>query len=129
MDPLTPFYETRLNMARAFSTLGNPNYLAGLVLMVLPLLHETIFAHKGEQKALWDILLWIVGGCLIYWTGSYLAWIFFFFYVLVIIVNHIIPTKKHQYFFWILVGLCLAVGILFVWREYGSDILEIQKIK
>lgn len=116
-------------MARAFSTLGNPNYLAGLVLMMLPLLHETIFVHKGEQKALWDILLWIVGGCLIYWTGSYLAWIFFFFYVSVIIVNYIIPTKKHQYFFWILVGLCLAVSILFVWREYGSDILEIQKMK
>ncbi len=105
LDPLTPFYETRLNMARAFSTLGNPNYLAGLVLMMLPLLHETMFTHKGEQKALWDILLWIVGGCLIYWTGSYLAWIFFFLYVLVIIVQHIFPRKKHQFIFWILVGL------------------------
>jgi uncharacterized membrane protein YukC len=48
---------------------------------------------------------------------------------LVIIVNHIIPTKKHQYFFWILVGLCAAVVLLYVWREYDSDILEIQKMK
>ncbi len=47
-------------MRRVFSTLGNPNYLAGLTLMILPLMHETIFAHKGHHKALWDIILWVV---------------------------------------------------------------------
>ena len=97
--------------------------------MILPLIHENILDKKEKYRTLLDIFLWIVGGILIYWTGSYLAWIFFFFYVLVIIVNHIIPTKKHQYFFWILVGLCAAVVLLYVWREYDSDILEIQKMK
>lgn len=46
LDPLAPFYQTRLDMNRAFSSLGNPNYLAGFILIMLPLLHETIFVHK-----------------------------------------------------------------------------------
>ncbi len=45
-DPLMPFYQTRLDMHRAFASLGNPNYLAGYILIILPLLHETIFVHK-----------------------------------------------------------------------------------
>ena len=46
LDPLAPFYESRLDMNRAFGSLGNPNYLAGFILIMLPLLHETIFVHK-----------------------------------------------------------------------------------
>lgn len=129
LDPLRPFYETRLDMNRVFSTLWNPNYLAWFALMILPLIHENIVNKKEKYRTLLDIFLWIVGGILIYWTGSYLAWILFFLYVLVIIVQYIFPTKKHQHVFWILVGLCVAVSIFFVWREYGSDILEIQKMK
>ncbi len=129
LDPLAPFYETRLDMRRAFANLGNPNYLAGFVLIMLPLLHETIFVHKGEHKAFWDIILWVVGGVVIYWTGSYLAWIIFAGYVLVILLTHIVPKKKHRDTFWIsLVVIAFLVGILF-WQEYGREILEMQKMK
>lgn len=36
LDPLAPFYETRLDINRAFGSLGNPNYLAGFILIVSP---------------------------------------------------------------------------------------------
>lgn len=129
LDPLAPFYETRLDMRRAFANLGNPNYLAGFVLIMLPLLHETIFVHKGAHKAFWDIILWVVGGVVIYWTGSYLAWIIFAGYVLVILLSHIVSKKKHRDTFWIsLVIVSFVAGIIF-WQEYGRDVLEIQKMK
>jgi hypothetical protein len=129
LDPLAPFYETRLDPRRAFSTLGNPNYLAGFVLIMLPLLHETIFAHKGEHKDLWGIILWVVAAVVIYLTGSYLAWIIFAGYVLVILLTHIVSKKKHRDIFWIsLVVIAFLAGILF-WQEYGRDVLEMQKMK
>jgi hypothetical protein len=129
LDPLAPFYETRLDPRRAFSTLGNPNYLAGFILIMLPLLHETIFPHKAEHKASWDIILGVVAAVVIYLTGSYLAWIIFAGYVLVILLKHIVSKKKHRDIFWIsLVVIAFLAGILF-WQEYGRDVLEMQKMK
>jgi hypothetical protein len=37
LDPLTNSYSSRLDVTRIFGTLGNPNYLAGYVLMLMPL--------------------------------------------------------------------------------------------
>lgn len=37
LDPLEKLYATRIDLERLFSTLGNPNYLAGYLLMFLPL--------------------------------------------------------------------------------------------
>lgn len=128
-DPLMPFYQTRLDTHRAFASLGNPNYLAGYILIILPLLHETIFVHKWEHKALWDIILWVIGWIVIYWTGSYLAWIIFVGYVLVVLLSHIVPRKKHRDIFWIsLIALAFIAGIIF-WQKYGRDVLEMQKMK
>lgn len=129
LDPLRDAYETRLDLQRIFSTLGNPNYLAGLVLMILPLMHETLFRHKGEHKALWDILLWIVWGVLIYWTGSYLAWIFFALYVLIVIVNHIITQSHHRYIFWSFFTVCIFLVLWLFWYYYSEDILALQKMQ
>ncbi len=36
-DPLAKAYSSRLDASRIFGTLGNPNYLAGYVLMLMPL--------------------------------------------------------------------------------------------
>lgn len=116
-------------MQRVFSTLGNPNYLAGLVLMVLPLMHETLFVHKGQHKALWDIILWVIGGILIYWTGSYLAWIFFALYVFIILMNHVIAHSRHRYIFWTLFALLLLSGVCFVLFQYHEEILALQKMQ
>lgn len=129
LDPLQDFYETRIDMRRVFSTLGNPNYLAGLALMILPLLHETIFAHKAQHKALWDVLLWIIGGLLVYWTGSYLAWIFFAAYVFVVVMNHIITGHKYRSLFWSLFIVSVVVALWSIFSQYGQDILALQKMQ
>jgi hypothetical protein len=129
LDPLQDFYETRLDTHRIFSTLGNPNYLAWLVLMILPLMHETVFAHKGEHKALWDVLLWIVGGLLIYSTGSYLAWICFALYVFIVLMNHVIAYSRHRYAFWSVFIVSILGGISFLWYHYSEDILALQKMQ
>jgi len=129
LDPLQNFYQTRLDTDRIFSTLGNPNYLAGLVLMILPLMHEYLFVQKGQYKTLWDFILWIVGGLLIYWTGSYLAWIFFALYVFVILIHHIIKNKSHRLIFWVIFFLILVFGVAFFWNEYSHDILEMEKMR
>ena len=129
LDPLQDFYETRLDMRRVFSTLWNPNYLAWLVLMILPLMHETVFAHKGHHKALWDVLLWIFWGVLIYWTGSYLAWIFFALYVFIVIMNHVIVDRKQRFIFWSLFIVCVFWALWFIFLHYGQDILSLQKMQ
>ena len=82
LDPLRQLYNTRLDLWRIFSTLGNPNYLAGYVLMILPLLR--VYRFKNElswQEHLWEVFIWVLSGVLIYWTGSYLAWVLFAGYV------------------------------------------------
>lgn len=35
-DPIQSLYNSRLDTTRIFGTLGNPNYLAGYVLMLMP---------------------------------------------------------------------------------------------
>lgn len=128
-DPLVSFYQTRLDTDRAFSSLGNPNYLAGFILIVLPLLRETLMVLKWKYKFLWESVLWIAGWIVIYWTGSYLAWAIFALYIFSIFLSSLFPQKKSLSILWAsLVILILVSGILF-WYEYGSDILEMQKMK
>ena len=61
LDPLTNAYSSRLDPWRVFSTLGNPNYLAGYVLLMLPLLRVYHFDDEVSwQEHLWEILVWVV---------------------------------------------------------------------
>lgn len=129
LDPLADSYKTRLDMNRAFSTLGNPNYLAWLFLMVLPLAHESINFRNSEHILLAKVCLWLIWGFLIYWTGSYLAWIIFTSALLFFLVRHVFPVKKSQYIFWLFVVFALLVSLVYIWNSYGSDILEMQKMK
>lgn len=129
LDPLADSYQTRLDMNRAFSTLGNPNYLAWLFLMVLPLAHERVNFRNSEHTLLAKLLLWLVWGFLIYWTGSYLAWIMFPLAMLFFLAKYVFPTKKSQYIFWLFVVLVLFLSFVYTWNSHGSDILEMQKMK
>ncbi len=129
LDPLAHSYQTRLDMNRAFSTLGNPNYLAWLFLMALPLAHESINFRNSEHTLLSKLLLWIIWWFLIYWTGSYLAWIMFPFALLLFLSDGLFSTKKSQYIFWLFILLLWFIGCAYVWNLYGQDILEMQKMK
>lgn len=129
LDPLADSYQTRLDMNRAFSTLGNPNYLAWLFLMILPLVHESINFRNSEHTLLAKVFLWLIGGFLIYWTGSYLAWMMFPLALLFFLARHVLPVKKSQCIFWLFVIFVLFVSFIYIWNSYGSDILEMQKMK
>lgn len=130
LDPLSNAYNSRLDPWRIFSTLGNPNYLAGYVLLILPLLR--VYRFQGElswEEHLWEIAVWIISGLLIYWTGSYLAWIIFATYVGYVILDHILPKTKQRIWLWSSIALIVLLIIAYVWIEYRSDILEAQKMK
>lgn len=130
LDPLKPLYNSRLDPWRIFSTLGNPNYLAGYVLIILPLLR--VYRFRGEvswEQHLWEVLAWFISGILIYWTGSYLAWAIFAGYVGYVIIDHIIVTKRGRLLFWTSFLSLLTLASIWIFAEYGHEILEAQKMK
>ena len=130
LDPLSNAYNSRLDPWRIFSTLGNPNYLAGYVLLILPLLR--VYRFQGElswEEHLWEIAVWIISGLLIYWTGSYLAWIIFATYVGYVILDHVLPKTKQRIWLWSSIALIALLAIMYIWTEYRTDILEAQKMK
>lgn len=130
LDPLRHSYNTRLDLWRVFSTLGNPNYLAGYVLVLLPLLRVYRFPNElNWQEHLWEISIWFISGVLIYWTGSYLAWILFAGYVGFVIVQHVLPKKWHRTAFWISALIIFVVLWTYLGQHYGHDILASQKMK
>lgn len=47
LDPIQSLYSSRLDETRIFSTLGNPNYLAGYVLMLMPL---SLFLSQSKKR-------------------------------------------------------------------------------
>ncbi len=130
LDPLTNAYNSRLDPWRIFATLGNPNYLAGYVLIILPLLR--VYRFQGElswEEHLWEIGVWFVSGLLIYWTGSYLAWIVFTLYVGYVILDHVLPKNKQRPWLWTAITLFLFFSTIYICIEYRADILETEKMK
>ena len=130
LDPIAPFYNSRLDPGRVFSTLGNPNYLAGYVLMILPLLRVYTFLHERSwEEHVWEILVWCVSALLIFWTGSYLAWIVFAAYACYSILTYSISDKKIRKTVLMFVGILIIVGWIFVWHRYSTVLLHDQKMK
>lgn len=74
-------------------------------------------------------LLWLIFGILIYWTGSYFAWITFAGYTAYLLVHFILPQKVQRLFFWSIFGLLSVVVLFYLYQKYGSDILQVQKAK
>jgi hypothetical protein len=123
LDPLRPLYTTRLDRSRAFSTLGNPNYLAGYVLMFLPLLRHLI---RDKLSYLGELCIWIGAWVLLYWTGSYLAWALFAVYACIVFLEHAVTDTRQRRFIW-----CLLIACFIVWisTRYQSDIWTTEKVK
>jgi len=130
MDPLATAYSTRLDLTRVFSTLWNPNYLAGYVLMLLPLVEEKVFSKGAKKDRLWyGILLgWLIL-CLI-GTKSLIGIAVFIGYLSYILLYKYLPLKQttRHIFLATTLGVIVVAGIYII-TQYGEQILEIQKIK
>ncbi len=130
LDPLTNAYNSRLDPWRLFSTLGNPNYLAWYVLLMLPLLR--VYHFEGEvswQEHMWEVSIWIISWLMIYWTGSYLAWMMFATYVGYTIISHVLPKTAYRKYLWFVIVLALVTFVITISIEYRDTILEAQKMK
>ena len=98
--------------------------------MILPLLRVYRFPNElSWQEHLWEICVWIFAGILIYWTGSYLAWILFALYVGYVLVEHIFTEKRQKLFFWFFGGAVIVFFVLWAWMNYAREILDIEKMK
>lgn len=97
IDPLVGQYQTRLSSHRIFSTLGNPNYLAGYALMMLPLGRIALQSVRDHvARIISEIFLWLSVAMTLFWTGSYLAWVILPMYTAVLIVRYSVRDLHMQ---------------------------------
>ncbi len=100
------------------------------MLLLLPLLR--VFRFEGElswEEHFWEIAVWVISGLIIYWTGSYLAWMVFAGYVGYVILDHLIPKTKYRAWSWGAIVFLLFAIVGYVWLNYQDTILEAQKMK
>lgn len=121
LDPLAPLYNSRLDVSRVFSTLGNPNYLAWYVLMLMPILLVYRFSITSHwPRYLWETVIFCISGLLIYWTGSYLGWALFGAYIWYVAVDNIFKNAiKKSYF-----GFYFESLFLLQFPGFGRIILQ-----
>ncbi len=125
LDPIQSLYSSRLDETRIFSTLGNPNYLAGYILMLMPL--SLFLAHS--RKILW----WGLFGfftLILFWTKSLFGIGVFIGYLSYLILYRLAPLKqqtRHIITFSTVVFVIIVSGYIII--QYGHQIIEIQKIK
>lgn len=121
-------YNSRLQSSRIFSTLGNPNYLAWLILMMLPFLSAWKLKKYAEYNLVFQIFLLCLSGYFLYFTGSYLAWWIFLLYLLYVSVRFVVHDRniRMRIGAWVAVFLLMSIWIVFV--LYGDIILKEQKM-
>jgi hypothetical protein len=130
LDPLAPFYETRLDPRRAFSTLGNPNYLAGFILIMLPTSSRDNICTQGwTQGFLGYHSLGRCSRCYLF-DGELSRLDYFLRDMFSSYCWNTLCRKRNIVIFFGFLSLWLGflAGILF-WQEYGRDVLEMQKMK
>ena len=66
---------------------------------------------------------------MIYWTGSYLAWMMFATYVGYTIISHVLPKTAYTKYLWFVIVLALITFVITISIEYRDTILEAQKMK
>jgi len=125
LDPIQSLYSSRLDATRIFGTLWNPNYLAGYILMLLPL----SFLLTRSNKILW----WGLFGLFTYvlfLTKSLFGIGIFAGYLYYLIVYRYVPLRQNTRH---IVTITLIGGLTVIGEytlaHYGEQILEIQKIK
>lgn len=125
LDPLASSYSSRLDATRIFGTLGNPNYLAGYVLMLMPL--SLLLTHS--RKIVWWGLFWLFL-LVLFLTKSLFGIAVFVGYISYIILYKILPLPQKTRHFIVLsiFGICILLWAYII-SQYGHQIVEIQKIK
>ncbi len=116
---------------RAASTLGNPNFLAGHIALVLPLIYSIVFIQYERKKAIWFFLIALVltYGLLITQTrGAYLAFLLsmIFMVILILIYKKDIFIENKKIFIF---GLTLIIFLLAAYFLFNKNATErIKKI-
>jgi O-antigen ligase len=97
---------------RAFSSFGQPNYLACWLLMILPLSAHLIYILKNKWSKLIVILLFIVELIALFSTGSRSAFLIFFIISLVWLAWFLLSEKKYtKKHLWV---ATISISILFL---------------
>jgi O-antigen ligase len=106
-----PAYLTK----RAFSSFGQPNYLACWLLMILPLSAYLIYILKNKWLKLIVILSFIVELIALFSTGSRSAFLIFFIVSLVWLAWFLLSEKKYtKKHFWITTASIAALFLIFI---------------
>lgn len=104
---------------RAASTLGNPNFLAGHIVLILPFIYSLVFDKFGSKKTilLFLIAIIITYGLFITQTrGAYLAFLMsaIFMILLIFIYAKNISVKNKKFFLMGFVVILLLFGFYFL---------------
>ncbi len=125
LDPIQSLYSSRLDATRIFGTLWNPNYLAGYVLMLMPL----SLLLTESRKTLWWCLVGFFS-LILFWTKSLFGIGVFVWYVYYLLLYKYTPLEQKERhritctILWIIIVLWIYMA-----QRYGDQILEVQKIK
>ena len=100
---------------RSVSTLGNPNYVAGYLLLFVPLLMASSLLAIGKMKQRIDIqivhiLTILILLIAIYVTGSYIAMVLIGLLGLWYVLQYMFPdlARSRQIIIWIMLSICLV---------------------
>ncbi|MFZ2309950.1 MAG: O-antigen ligase family protein, partial [Patescibacteria group bacterium] len=106
-----PAYLTK----RAFSSFGQPNYLACWLLIILPLSAYLIYILKNKWSRLISILLFVIELIALFSTGSRSAFLIFFIVSLVWLAYFLLSEKKYtKKHLWAATIAILALFLIFI---------------
>jgi O-antigen ligase len=124
VDPkwrLDPEYIARLNDNRIFGTFGNPNTLAGGIVLLMPL--TLVFLWRLTPKvrdSIRVLFVLILGGCglgCLYWTRSKAGWLVALAVGLVALGHSALPLKWRR---WLICGMLIGgvAGFAYKYADY-----------
>ncbi len=123
LDPLQKNYTAPIDLGRLYSTLGNPNYLAGYILLFMP-----FFDFYTRTRCFVRSLMTIVLGIFLFLTGSHTAWGIFLVYYAFQIFFSFFPWFQKKYF----IFSVLFLGALVLWAVsfyYWDELMRLGKFR
>ena len=107
IDPLSSLYKTRVSLTRVFWTLWNANYLAGLCIVLFPLIHLL-------RNKYYKYILFIYCFIVLLLTGSY----FWIAVLLIYLLYKSYTINKKIFLWWVIIFLTIFIHIFnTIWIE------------